>query len=339
LAAEAGQRPGAAGTGPVLVTGGAGFIGSHLVHALLASHRSVRVLDDFSSGTPANLDGAVEAALAGGVGYELLVGDVRDDVVVRQAVAGCSAVAHLAACASVSRSLEDPVGSNSITHGGTVNVVRGAVAAGVPRLVLASSCAVYGDAARLPVTEDAPLRPLSPYAQAKRGAEQTCRAAADAGQLSAACLRFFNVYGPRQDPGSPYSGVISRFLDVAATGGVATVYGDGRQTRDFVYVADVVVALHRALDDLSPGCPLFNVGSGEQTTLLAILDTLEELCGRPVPRVFAPPRDGDIRHSRADTTRIAQALGWTARWTLAEGLAETLAWSLQRRTPARTAHA
>ena len=168
---------------------------------------------------------------------------MRDEFKVRDAVDGCAAVCHLAAVASVSASLEDPVGTGSVTHGGTVNVVRQAVEAEVPRFVLASSCAVYGDAAQLPVAETAALRPLSPYAEAKLAAEEACAAAADAGQIAAACLRFFNVYGPRQDPGSEYSGVISRFMDAAAAGEPVTVYGDGGQTRDFVYVGDVVDAL------------------------------------------------------------------------------------------------
>ena len=231
--------------GLTLVTGGAGFIGSHVVDALLMSGSDVRVLDDFSTGKEENLDGAWALAAQGGAGLQVIEGDVRDEVRMRDAVDGCEAVVHLAAVPSVAQSVEDPVGCDSVTHGGTVNAVRQAVEAGAERFVLASSCAVYGDAADLPIAETAPPHPLSPYAGAKLASEGVCADAADAGQLTAVCLRFFNVYGPRQDPGSAYSGVISRFLSAAAAGEPVTIYGDGRQSRDFVYVADVVAAIAR----------------------------------------------------------------------------------------------
>ena len=198
--------------GLILVTGGAGFIGSHVVDALLASGADVRVLDDFSTGKDENLDEPGRSRPQGGAGLQVIEGDVRDEVRMRDAMDGCTGVVHLAAVVSVPRSFEDPVGCDSVTHGGTVNAVRQAVEAGAERFVLASSCAVYGDAAQLPIAEAAPPQPLSPYADAKLASEGVCADAADAGQLTAACLRFFNVYGPRQDPGSAYSGVISRFL-------------------------------------------------------------------------------------------------------------------------------
>ena len=233
--------------GLTLVTGGAGFIGSHVVDALLASGSDVRVLDDFSTGKDENLDGAWALAAQGGAGLQVIEGDVRDEVRMRDAVDGCEAVVHLAAVPSVAQSVEDPVGCDSVTHGGTVNAVRQAAEAGAERFVLASSCAVYGDAAQLPVAEATQPRPLSPYAGAKLASEEVCADAADAGQLTAVCLRFFNVYGPRQDPGSAYSGVISRFLSAAAAGEPVTIYGDGHQSRDFVYVGDVVAAILAAL--------------------------------------------------------------------------------------------
>jgi len=270
----------------VLVTGGAGFIGSHLVDALLARGDEVRVLDDFSTGRRENLAHCL-------ADIELLEGDVRDKGLVTRAVARCDGVLHEAAVASVAQSLADPVRCGSITHGGTVNVLRLARRAGVGGFVLASSCAVYGDADALPIGEDTPPRPLSPYALAKLLSEEVCRPspyAAEEGPSAAAqamqtvCLRYFNVFGPRQDPSSEYSGVIARFMDVAvardaaaarggagqgagqgeeegAEGGVTpqsreggadgpryVVYGDGRQSRDFVYVADVVAANLLALD-------------------------------------------------------------------------------------------
>jgi len=310
----------------ILVTGGAGFIGSHLVNALLNAGHHVRVLDDFSTGKAGNLRGAEALAAMHGGSFQLIAGDVRSEDKVREAVDGCAAVCHLAAVASVTRSVADPVGTGSVTHGGTVNVVRWAVDADVPRVVLASSCAVYGDAAELPVAETTPPRPLSPYAEHKLAAEQVCAAAADAGQLSAACLRFFNVYGPRQDPGSEYSGVISRFMAASAADEGVTIYGDGGQTRDFVYVGDVVRAMVEALRRPASGVAVVNVGSGSSTSVLDVLATLEELTGRTIPRTQRPARAGDIRDSLAATGRARWVLGWEARTSLSAGMAATWDW-------------
>jgi UDP-glucose 4-epimerase len=312
--------------GLTLVTGGAGFIGSHVVDALLMSGSDVRVLDDFSTGREENLDGSWALAAQGGAGLQVIEGDVRDEVRLRDAVDGCDALVHLAAVPSVAQSMADPVGCGSITHGGTVNAVRQAVEAGVERFVLASSCAVYGDAAQLPITETTPPHPLSPYAGAKLASEDVCADAADAGQLTAVCLRFFNVYGPRQDPGSAYSGVISRFLSAAAAGEPVTIYGDGRQSRDFVYVADVVAAIFAALRRPLTGVSVLNVGTGRQTDLLQILGVVEDLAGRRMERVIAPAREGDVRHSRADAGRARWVLGWEARTSLADGLGDTWEW-------------
>ncbi len=310
----------------ILVTGGAGFIGSHLVRGLLAAGNDVRVLDDFSTGKPENLRGVEALAAEYGGRFQLVAGDVRDEAKMRSALEGCAGVCHLAAVASVTRSLEDPVGSNSVTHGGTVNTVRQAVDAHVPRFVLASSCALYGDVERLPVAESCPPQPLSPYAEAKLAAEETCAAAAEAGQMAAVCLRFFNVYGPRQDPSSEYSGVISRFLSAAAAAAPVTINGDGRQTRDFIYVEDVVKAILRALQRPLSGVMVLNVGSGRATSLLGILDRLEELAGGRLERRFAAARAGDIRHSRADVGRARWVLGWEAGTAFGDGLAATWQW-------------
>jgi UDP-glucose 4-epimerase len=310
----------------ILVTGGAGFIGSHLVEALLSAGDDVRVLDDFSTGKPENIRGAEALAAAHGGRFQLIAGDVRDEDKVREAVDGCAAVCHLAAVASVTQSLADPVGTGSVTHGGTVNVVRWAVEADVQRVVLASSCAVYGDAARLPVAETAVPQPLSPYAEAKLASEQTCAAAADAGQIVATCLRFFNVFGPRQDPGSEYSGVISRFMAAAAAAETVTIYGDGEQTRDFVYVGDVVQAMLRALVKPLSGVAVVNAGSGSATSVLDVLGRLGELSGCPLERRHEPVRAGDIRHSRADVGRAKWVLGWEAEHSFVDGMAETWAW-------------
>jgi len=309
-----------------LVTGGAGFIGSHVVDALLASGSDVRVLDDFSTGKEENLDAAWRLAAEHGVGLQVIAGDVRDEVRMRDAVDGCSGVVHLAAVVSVPQSVEDPVGCDSVTHGGTVNALREAVEAGAERFVLASSCAVYGDAAGLPIPEMATPQPLSPYAGAKLASEEACADAADAGQIAAVCLRFFNVYGPRQDPGSAYSGVISRFLAAAAAEDAVTIYGDGRQTRDFVYVADVVGAITAALQRPLTGASVLNVGSGRETDLLQVLQGIEERAGLKLDRLMETAREGDIRHSRADARRARWVLGWEAKTSLDDGLAATWEW-------------
>ena len=309
-----------------LVTGGAGFIGSHVVDALLASGSDVRVLDDFSTGKEENLDDAWRLAAEHGTGLQVIAGDVRDEVRMRDAVDGCSGVIHLAAVVSVPQSVEDPVGCDSVTHGGTVNALREAVDGGVARFVLASSCSVYGDEVELPIAETSQARPLSPYAGAKLASEEACADAADAGQITAVCLRFFNVYGPRQDPGSAYSGVISRFLSAAAAGDAVTIYGDGRQTRDFVYVADVVAAVLAALRRPLSGASVLNVGTGRETDLLRILGSVEERAGRQLERRLEHAREGDIRDSRADAGRARWVLGWEAETSLDDGLAATWAW-------------
>jgi UDP-glucose 4-epimerase len=290
------------------------------------SGADVRVLDDFSTGKDENLDSAWGLAAQGGAGLQVIAGDVRDEVRMRDAVDGCDAVVHLAAVPSVAQSVEDPVGCDSVTHGGTVNAVRQAVEAGVERLVLASSCSVYGDATQLPVAETAPPHPLSPYAAAKLASEDACADAADAGQLAAVCLRFFNVYGPRQDPGSAYSGVISRFLSAAAAAEPVTIYGDGRQSRDFVYVGDVAAAVLASLQRPLTGVSVLNVGTGRQSDLLQVLRVVEEQAGVRLERRTEPPREGDIRHSCADAGRARWVLGWEARTTLAAGLGETWTW-------------
>lgn len=316
--------------GMVLVTGGAGFIGSHVADALVERGVDVRILDDFSTGRVENLDGFEARAAAGGARTQVIQGDVRDVSTVNDCLDGCEAVVHLAAVASVTRSIEDPIGSDAVTHGGTLNVVREAVELGVERIVLASSCAVYGDAAELPIAETSSPRPLSPYASSKLASEEVCQAAADDDQFAAAfCLRFFNVYGPRQDPSSEYSGVISRFLTAAVRGEPVTIYGDGEQTRDFVYVGDLVDAVLRALWRPARGASLLNIGSGSATSLLGILDTLGGLLHCEVGRSFAPAREGDIRHSLADVGRARWVLGWEARTSFDEGLAATLDWYRQ----------
>ena len=337
-----------------LVTGGAGFIGSHVVERLLAAGAAVRVLDDFSTGKRENLSAAVDGAAARspaaapaaggraladpGRRLEVVEGDVRDAELVRAVVDDCSAVFHLAAIVSVTRSVEDPVGTGAVTHGGTVNVATQAAIAGVPRVVLASSCAVYGDVEVLPLTEDVPPRPLSPYAAHKLGSEEMLISLARGGASTAVCLRLFNVYGPRQDPGSEYSGVVALFAAAAVAGSGVIVYGDGLQTRDFVYVDDVAAAFVRAagaptgrLEAAGTGAPegvpaaVVNIGTGAQSSVLDLLAALRAASGRDLPVEHRPARSGDIPTSQADVARAAWLLDWRPEVTLSEGLARTYA--------------
>ncbi|HEY75765.1 MAG TPA: SDR family oxidoreductase [Thermoflexia bacterium] len=298
-----------------LVTGGAGFIGSHLVEALVARGDRVRVLDDFSTGRWENL-----APVRSRV--EVLEGDVRDPAAVMRAVEGADVVAHLAAVASVQASLEDPAAVWAVNVDGTLNLLEAARAVGVRRFVFASSAAVYGDHDDLPLREDLPPRPLSPYAASKVAGEALCRAYYASYALPTVVLRFFNVYGPRQDPHSPYSGVISIFVDRMRRGLPPVVYGDGRQTRDFVYVADVVEAVLRAAEREEAVGEVFNVAGGRQTSVLELIQVLNCLLNTRLEPSFALPRVGEVRYSQADVRRAREKLGWEVRIELQRGLEE-----------------
>ncbi len=321
-------------TNGVLITGGAGFIGSHAAEALLGAGEKVRVLDDFSTGRRENL-----AGMAGAL--EVVEGDVRDRAAVAAAMRGCDRVLHLAAIASVTRSFYDPARTEAVTVGGTANVLAAARAQGARRVVLASSCAVYGAAGELPVAESAATHPESPYARSKLAAEALCRAACADDGLDAGVLRFFNVYGPRQDPSSEYSGVIAIFMACVSEGRPCTVYGDGSQTRDFVFVGDVVAACRAALDGQELGALPMNVGTGVETSVNDVLATLAEASGRaPVVR-FESARQGDARRSRAACERAVELLGWRSSVGFADGLAATWSWHVARdaATPATAAAA
>jgi UDP-glucose 4-epimerase len=305
----------------VLVTGGAGFIGSHVIAALLAGGSRVRVLDDLSTGALENLPATLPAS-------DLVVGDVRDPAAVARAVRGCDRVVHLAAIASVSRSTEDPATTAAVNVGGTANVLAAARAAGVRRLVFASSCAVYGSTTDLPVAETARPHPESPYAASKLRGEELCRDRRATGGVEACALRFFNVYGPRQDPSSEYSGVIAIFMDRLSSGRSCVVHGDGRQTRDFVFVRDVASACRAALDGPAPGPGPFNVGTGVETSLLDVLSALARASGREPVIEYGAPRPGDITRSCADCGRARRALGHRPSVGLVDGLAATWSWYL-----------
>ncbi len=301
-----------------LVTGGAGFIGSHLVDALLARGHDVIVLDNFSTGKVENLP-------QGHPRLHVLRADVRDGRAVAQAMQGVDVVFHLAARVSVPASIQDPLTTHAINVTGTMHVLEAARQAGARRVVLASSAAVYGEPEQLPLSEDAPLRPLSPYASSKVANEADARAYAASLGLETVALRFFNVYGPRQRADSPYSGVIARFVEALAQGRAPIVFGDGRQTRDFIFVHDVVTALLRAADAaVHVVGRAFNVCTGRAVSLLDLLDVLYRFYPHaPRPR-FAPPRPGDIRHSRGDPSLAEQALGFRARVPLDQGLARLI---------------
>lgn len=299
----------------ILITGGCGFIGSHLAEALAAAGHDVRLFDDLSTGSVRNIEG-----IRGRV--ELIVGDARRLDQLTAAMRGVGCVFHLAALVSVVESVRRPVDNCQINIAGTVNVLEAARAAGAQRVILASSAAVYGNDPELPKRETMLPAPETPYAAAKLAGEHLLRVAARLYGLATVSLRYFNVYGPRQDPSSPYSGVISRFVDALRRGDTPCVYGDGTQTRDFVFVADVVAANLAAMRLAAADGAVFNIGTGRETSLLELLDTLGTLAGRPAAPRFEPPRTGDVRRSVADIAGARQRLGFEPRWSLAEGLAE-----------------
>jgi UDP-glucose 4-epimerase len=301
-----------------LVTGGAGFIGSHIVGRLVGAGARVRVLDNFVTGRRENL-----ARLADRV--ELIEGDIADAAVVRQAIDGVEYVLHLAALVSVPESVERPERNFEVNYLGMHNLLMAARDAGVRRLVFSSSCAVYGDHPA-PHHEELAPRALSPYAAAKHSGEQLCRAFTHVYGLSTVCLRYFNVFGPGQNPRGGYAAAIPIFMTALIEGKRPTIYGDGRQSRDFVYVGNVVDAnlLACGVEEAIGG--VFNVAAGGETNLLELLAILSELAGRTVEPIFQPERVGDIRRSYGDIARAQSVLGYRARVGLAEGLRETFVW-------------
>jgi UDP-glucose 4-epimerase len=303
----------------VLVTGGAGFIGSNLVDALLARGHDVVVLDDLSTGRLANLEGALAA---GATLHEL---DVVDAEAVRALLAAeqPEAIFHLAAQIDVRRSVADPAFDARVNVEGTVNVLEAARAAGVRRVVLSSTGgAIYGECEQVPTGEDAPIRPLSPYGQAKHCAEGYCALYAALHGLATISLRYANVYGPRQDPLGE-GGVIAIFCGRYESGATATIYGDGEQTRDYVYVEDVVEANLLALDSELTGA--YNVATAVETSVLELARAFDALGGAPLATEHAPARAGEVRRSCLDSARAREALGWTPQTDLAAGLRKTLA--------------
>jgi UDP-glucose 4-epimerase len=302
-----------------LVTGGAGFIGSHTVEELVKRGHRVVVLDDLSTGKISNIAEV-------GSKIELMRESITNLNAVREACRAADCIVHLAAQTSVPRSVKDPIETNLINVNGTLNVLVAARDAKVKRVVFASSCAVYGIASVLPIPESTALAPISPYGLSKQVGEAYGRVFQDLHGLEFVSLRYFNVFGPRQDPGSPYSGVLSIFNAALLAGTPIIIYGDGEQSRDFVYVQNVVDAILQSAEaSNAPGLTL-NIGTGNRYTLNQTLTVLEKITGRPARAIHAAPREGDIRDSQADITLAQRAIGYRPQVGVEHGLKKTWDW-------------
>ena len=300
----------------VLVTGGGGFIGSNLVRALIERGDEVRVLDNFSTGNRANLEG---------LDIEVVEGELRSYERVHNAVRGTEIVFHLGALGSVPRSVQDPLTSSAVNVEGTLNVLLAARDEGVRRVVYSSSSSVYGPRRELPVTEDMPPDPISPYGVAKLAAERYCVSFSRVYEsFESVVVRYFNVFGPRQSPFSQYAAVIPLFVTAIDAGEPITIYGDGEQRRDFTYVANVVDGTIRAAEAAGANGRIFNVAASAPVTVNTVAAAIGEVLGKPVEKTFAPPRVGDIRDSWADVTAAREVLGWEPAVGLEDGLRKTV---------------
>ncbi|MBC7251104.1 MAG: SDR family oxidoreductase [Anaerolineae bacterium] len=306
-----------------LVTGGAGFIGSHIVAELVRRGERVRVFDNFSTGKEENLAAVLQD-------IEVVRGDLRDLEAVRRAVNGVDYVLHQGALPSVIRSVDNPLDSNACNVVGTLNLLIAARDASVRRVVYASSSSVYGDSPTLPKREDMRPAPKSPYAVSKLAGEHYCQAFTEVYGLETVCLRYFNVFGPHQDPSSQYAAVIPLFIAALLRGEPPIVYGDGQQSRDFTYVANNVQA--NLLAATAPGVAgqVFNIACGKRYTLLELLAILKEILHTDITPTHTDPRPGDVRHSLADITKAQQALGYRVEVSFEEGLRRTVAWYRER---------
>ena len=302
-----------------LVTGGAGFIGSHIVSLLLNEGWAVRVLDDFSTGRRENLQGLVGR-------LEIFEGDIRDSARLDEALRGVEVIFHQAAFVSVPGSMENPLACFDINVQGTANVLETARRHAVRRVVLASSAAVYGDADILPLEEETPLQPLSPYAASKRVDEIYAQLYTRSLGLEVVALRYFNVFGPRQRPDSPYAAAVPIFIRRYLDGKPVTVFGDGGQTRDLIYVGDVARANLLAAEHPDAPGQIFNICTGIETRLLDLLEILDKFFPAALAPVFSEPRPGDIYRSVGSPERAARVIGFRAQTSLEEGLRQTVAW-------------
>ncbi len=306
-----------------LVTGGAGFIGSHLVERLLQENHRVRVLDDFSTGRRSNVEAIRHA---GADRLHVSTGDIRDAKVVREAVQGVAGVFHLAALGSVPRSISHPAETHAVNATGTLNVLLAARDEGVKRVIFAGSSSVYGELAELPKREDHPTRPISPYGLTKLIGEEYLRLMNTLYGMETVTLRYYNVFGPRQNPRSQYAAVIPIFAAKLLKGERPPVNGDGEHSRDFTYVSNVVdanlLAMEAPFDRVEPG--LFNIAAGGRESLNGLLAELGRILGVEPDPEYGPERAGDIRHSQADITRAREVLGYEPRVTFGEGLQRTV---------------
>ena len=307
-----------------LVTGGAGFIGSHIVHTLLAQGASVRVLDNFSTGKRENLEALSRQYDSNR--FEILEGDIRDASLVEQAVRGVDVIFHEAAFVSVPQSMEEPQTCFDVNITGTSRLFDAARAAGVRRAIVASSAAVYGDSDALPLLEETPPQPLSPYAVSKRVKEMYAELFTDSFGLQVVALRYFNVYGPRQRPDSMYAAAVPIFARCLLDGKSVTVFGDGGQTRDLINVHDVVRANLIASTNPYAAGKVFNICTGVETRILDLLEVLYELLPNSAPPRFAAPRAGDIYRSVGSPQKAADVMGFRAQVSLADGLKEVIDW-------------
>ena len=309
----------------VLVTGGAGFIGSHIAERLLQLGHHVRVLDNFATGRRGNLSDFRD-------GIELIEGDIQSYERAHKAVRGCELVFHEAALPSVPRSIQDPLTSNATNVIGTLNILLAARDEGVRRVVYASSSSAYGRSPVLPKREDLAAEPISPYATAKLAAEGYCRSFTSVYGLETVALRYFNVFGPRQDPKSEYAAVIPRFITALADGRSPVIFGDGEQSRDFTFVENVVDANVAAMDAPNVAGRAVNIACGERVSLNQLVSEVQSLLGTDVEVAYAAPRSGDIKHSLADITLARELLGYEPRVGLRDGLRSTIASLLPDRT-------
>jgi UDP-glucose 4-epimerase len=298
-----------------LVTGGAGFIGSNIVKELLERGEQVRVLDNFSTGKRENL-----LPFNGNPNLEVIEGDLRSFHIVRDAVRGCDYILHQGALPSVPRSIKDPITSNEVNINGTLHILEAAREFGVKRVVFASSSSVYGNSETLPKVETMPVAPLSPYALTKYAGERYCQIFYELYGLETVALRYFNVFGPNQDPTSQYSAVIPKFIKLIQEGKRPVIYGDGTQSRDFTFVNNNVEA--NLLACTAPGVAgeVFNIACGERYTLIDLVNTINEILGTQVEPLFQPPRPGDVRHSLAGIEKAKQKLGFEVKVKFREGL-------------------
>lgn len=302
----------------VLITGGAGFIGSHIASGLVAQGDQVRILDDLSTGYRRNLEAVPEA--------QFIEGSVTDSETVGRAVDGCDYVYHQAALASVPRSIKDPVANNFVNVTGTLNVLMACRDAGVKRVVYAASSSAYGDSERLPKVETMPTAPKSPYAVAKLAAENYMSAFAGVYGMETLSIRYFNVFGPRQDPTSQYAAVIPIFIDALLDGRAPTIDGDGEQSRDFTYIENVVHANLLALSAPRLGGEVVNVALGGRITLNELYSQIAAILGTDIEPVHGEPRPGDVRHSQADISKAVELLGYGPKTSVEDGLRATVEW-------------